>query len=46
MAVRPGRWVLLRSAAAQQQIFHAVHFIEFGRVHVPVKDDNLQVPCI
>src|SRR5262249_46470988 len=33
-------WVLFRSAAAQQQVLHAVHLVELGRVNVPVKDDN------
>ena len=34
-------WVLFRSATAQQQIFHAVHFIEFSRVNVAVEHDDL-----
>jgi hypothetical protein len=30
--------VLFRTAAAQWQVFHAVHFVEFGGVNVPVED--------
>ena len=36
-------WILFCAAAAQQQIFHAIHLVKLGRVHVPVEDDNFQV---
>lgn len=29
--------------AAEQQIFHAVHFVEFSRMHVSVEDDDIQI---
>src|SRR6266498_99001 len=35
--------VLFRTPAAQYQILHTVHFVEFGRMHVPVEDDYVEV---
>ena len=35
--------VLFCAAAAKQQVLHAVHLVELGRVHVPVEDDDVQV---
>src|SRR6266436_2586942 len=35
--------VLFCAATAHQQIFHAIHLVELGRMHVPVEDDDVQV---
>ena len=35
--------ILFRAAAAEQQVFHAVHLVKLGRMHVPVEDDDVQV---
>src|SRR5260370_41699467 len=35
--------ILFRAATAQHQVFHSVHLIKLGSVHVPVEDDDVEV---
>ena len=44
MCVRPGEsGSCSRAAAAKQQILHAIDLVDFGRVHVAVEDDDVQI---
>src|SRR5260370_23457766 len=36
-------WVLFSAPSTKQEVLHAIHFVELGRVHMPVKDDDVQV---
>src|SRR5580765_6390707 len=35
--------ILLGAATAEQHVFHAVHVVNLGRVHVSVEDDDVEV---
>ena len=35
--------VLLSSSATKEQIFHAIYVVKFGRVHVAIEDNDVQV---
>src|SRR5437667_9290762 len=35
-------WVLFSASSTKQEVLHAIHFVELGRVHMPVKDDDVR----